>query len=82
MVNYWTTILKSPGNKLNRVMYNIVYDLHKRGLYTSMWINNNIKEILEQNGKNYIGLNQDCMFNYKLIYIYECRHDQILAFQS
>ena len=71
MVNYWTTILKSPGNKLNRVMYDIVYDLHKRGLYTSMWINT-IKEILEQNGKNYIWLNQDCMFNSKLIYISEC----------
>ena len=40
MVNYWTTIQKSPGNKLNRVMYDIVYDVHKRGLYTSMWINN------------------------------------------
>ena len=41
------------------------------GLYTSMWINNAM-ELLEQNGKNYISLNQDCMFNYKLIYIYEC----------
>ena len=36
-----------------------------------MWINN-IKEISEQNGKNYIWLNQDCMFNSKLIYISEC----------
>ena len=49
----------------------VVFDLHKRGLYTSMWINN-INEILERNGKNYIWLKQDCMFNYKLIYISEC----------
>ena len=38
--------MKSPGNKLNRVIYDIVYDLHKRGLCTSMW-NKYIKEILE-----------------------------------
>ena len=36
-----------------------------------MWINT-IKKIVEQNGKNYIWLNQDCMFNSKLIYISEC----------
>ena len=71
MVNYWTTILKNPGNKLNIVMYDIAYDLHNRGLYTSMWTNN-IKKILAKKEKNYIWLNQDCMFNSKLIYISEC----------
>ena len=57
MVNYWTTVQKSPDNKLNRAMYGIVYALHNRGLYTSMWINN-IKEILEQTGQNYIWLTE------------------------
>ena len=36
MVNYWTNILKSPGNKLNRVMYAIVYDLHNRFVHINV----------------------------------------------
>ena len=48
MLNYWTKILKSNQCKLNKVMYDIMYDLHSRDLYTSEWIKC-IKETIENN---------------------------------
>ena len=59
VVNYWTTILNRHGNRLNRVMCDIVYDLHNRGLYTSMY-----KGHFRSKWKKYVWINQDSMFNF------------------
>ena len=38
MVCYWTRILKSNQHKLNKVMYDILYNLHCKDIHSSGWI--------------------------------------------
>ena len=38
MVCYWTRILKSNQHKLNKVMYDILYNLHRKDIHSSGWI--------------------------------------------
>ena len=34
--DYKKRMVKNPGNKLNRVMYDILYDLHKRFVHINV----------------------------------------------
>ena len=70
-LNYWTKILKSNQCKLNKVMYDIMYDLHSRDLYASQLIKC-IKETLENNGMNIIWLNQDPTLNTNAMFTSAC----------
>ena len=38
MVCYWTRILKSNQHKRNKVMYEILYNLHCKDIHSSGWI--------------------------------------------
>ena len=38
MICYWTRILKSNQHKLNKVMYDILYNLHCKYTHSSGWI--------------------------------------------
>ena len=38
MVCYWTRMLKSNQHKLNKVMYDILYNLHCKDIHSSGWI--------------------------------------------
>ena len=71
MLKYWTKILNSDKCKLNRVLYDITYDLYGRDLYTSSWLKC-IKETLQNNGMNFIWLNQDPTLDTNLIVTSEC----------
>ena len=54
MVCYWTRILKSNQHKLNKVMYDILYNLHCKDIHSSGWIKY-INTIFQNNGMSYIG---------------------------
>ena len=58
MVCYWTKILKSSNEKLNKVMHIISYNLYCKDVYLSPWIKC-ISNIFHTNGINYKRLKQD-----------------------
>ena len=58
MVCYWTIILKSNQHKLNKVMYDILYNLHCKDIHSSGWIKY-INTIFQNNGMSYIWATQD-----------------------
>ena len=58
MICYWTRILKSNQHKLNKVMYDISYNLHCKDTHSSGWIKC-INTIVQNNGMSYIWATQD-----------------------
>ena len=73
MVCYWTRILKSNQHKLNKVMYDILYNLHCKDIHSSGWIKY-INTIFQNNGMSYIWATQD--FNVDSNNVYKCECDQ------
>ena len=53
MVCYWTKLLKSRKEKLNKVMYIILHHLYCKDVHLSPWIKC-ISNIFQTNGINYI----------------------------
>ena len=58
MVCYWTRILKSNQHKLNKVLYDILYNLHCKDIHSSGWIKY-INKKIQNNGMSYIWTTQD-----------------------
>ena len=55
MVCYWTRILKSNQQKLNKIMYEILYNLHCKAIHSSGWIKYS-NTFFQNNGmSNYLG---------------------------
>ena len=77
MVCYWTRILKSNEDKLNKVIYAIWYNLHNKTVHLSPWIKC-VSKCFENNGFNYIWMIQDHNIDAKIVYI--CEWDQIKQF--
>ena len=73
MVCYWTRILKSNQHKLNKVMYDILYNLHCKDIHSSGWIKY-INKKFQNNGMSYIWATQD--FNVDSNNVYKCECDQ------
>ena len=73
MVCYWTRILKSNQHKLNKVMYDILYNLHCKHIHSSGWIKY-INTIFQNNGMSYIWATQ--YFNVDSNNVYTCECDQ------
>ena len=73
MVCYWTRILKSNQHKLNKVMYDILYNLHCKDIHSSGWTKY-INTIFQNNGMSYIWATQD--FNVDCNNVYKCECDQ------
>ena len=71
MVCYWTKLLKSSKEKLNKVMYIILYHLYCKDVHLSPWIKC-ISNIFQTNGINYIWLMQDHNIDAKSIKKCEC----------
>ena len=66
-------ILKSNQHKLNKVMYDILYNLHCKDIHSSGWIKY-INTIFQNNGMSYIWATQD--FNVDSNNVYKCECDQ------
>ena len=73
MVCYWTKLLKSSKEKLNKVMYIIIYNLYCKDVHLSHWIKC-ISNIFQTNIINYIWLMQDHNIDAKSIK--KCEFDQ------
>ena len=73
MICYWTRILKSNQHKLNKVMYDILYNLHCKDIHSSGWIKC-INTIFQNNGMSYIWATQDCKVDSNKVH--ECECDQ------
>ena len=58
MIGYWPRILKSNQHKLNKIMYDILYNLHCKYIHSSGWIKC-INTIFQNNGMHYIWATQD-----------------------
>ena len=71
MVSYWTKLLKSSKEKLNKVMYLILYHLYCKDIHYSPWIKC-ISNIFQTNGTNYVWLMQDHKIDAKSIQKCEC----------
>ena len=71
MVCYWTKLLKSSKEKLNEVMYIILYNLYCKDVHLSTRIKC-ISNIFQTNGINYIWLMQDHNIDAKSIKKCEC----------
>ena len=73
MICYWTRILKSNQHKLNKVMYDILYNLHCKDIHSSHWIKG-INTIFQKNGMSYIWSTQD--FKVDSNNVHKCECDQ------
>ena len=73
MVCYWTRILKSNQHKPNKVMYDILYNLHCKDIHSSGWIKC-INTIFQNNGISYIWATQD--FKVDSNNVHKCECDQ------
>ena len=80
MVCYWTKftrILKSNQHKLNKVMYDILYNLHCKDIQSSGWIKC-INTIFQNNGMSYIWATHD--FKVDSNNVHKCECDQFKQF--
>ena len=73
MICYWTRILKSNQHKLNKVMYDILYNLHCKDIHSSGWIKC-INTIFQNNVMSYIWATQD--FKVASNNVHKCECDQ------
>ena len=73
MICYWTRILKSNQHKLNKVMYDILYNLHCKDTHSSGWIKC-INTIFQNNGMSYIWATHD--FKVDSNNVHKCECDQ------
>ena len=71
MICYWTRILKSNQHKLNKVMYDILYNLHCKDTHSSGWIKC-INTIFQNNGMSYIWATQDFKVDSNNVHRCEC----------
>ena len=69
MICYWTRILKSNQHKLNKVMYDILYNLHCKDIHLSGWIKC-INTIFQNNGMSYIWATQDFKVDSNNVHLY------------
>ena len=73
MLFYWTRILKSNQHKRNKVINEILYNLHCKYIHSSGWIKC-INTICQTNGMSYIWAAQD--FKVDSINVHTCECDQ------
>ena len=73
MICYWTRILKSNQHQLNKVMYDILYNLHCKDIHSSGWIKC-INTIFQNNGMSYIWATHD--FKVDSNNVHKCECDQ------
>ena len=74
MVCYWTRILKSNQLKLNKVMYEILDNLHCKDIQSSGWIKYINTIFFQNNGMSYIWATQDFNVDSNNVYKCECDH--------
>jgi hypothetical protein len=74
MVCYWTKLLKNSKEKLNKVMYIILYNLYYKDVHLSSWIKC-ISKFFQTNDINYIWFTQD--HKMYATSIKKCEYDQI-----
>ena len=57
LVSYWLNIVSADENKISKLMYNLMYNMHQNDAYQSDWLNC-VRNILEVNGFGYIWVGQ------------------------
>ena len=57
LVSYWLNIVSADENKISKLMYNLMYNMHQNDTYQSDWLNC-VRNILEVNGFGYIWVGQ------------------------
>ena len=57
LVSYWLNIVSADENKISKLMYNLMYNMHQNDMYQSDWLNC-VRNILEVNGFGYIWVGQ------------------------
>ena len=57
MINYWLKILAQKDNKITKLLYNYILNMHDNNIQTTAWLDR-IKSILDRCGKSDIWLNQ------------------------
>ena len=57
MVSYWLNIISADDNKICKLLYNLMYNMHENDTYQSLWLKH-VQTILEVNGFGYIWVSQ------------------------
>ena len=57
MINYWLKILVQKDNKITKLIYNFILNLHENKIQTTVWLDR-IKSILDSCGRGEVWLNQ------------------------